>query len=160
MLTGEIFQKKWRDKLNQSSKADTYRQFKTEMNFEPYLDHKNRKMRVNMAKLRTSDHKLEIEVGRHQRPLIPRTERKCTMCTEEVEDEIHFLTHCKLYGSRDDYWATIYTKVPQLRTLSNTDRFIYIMTQEDPELTELVMKMNYEWMSLRKCMHEYFYNQK
>ena len=160
LLTGEIFQKKWKDKLDQSSKADTYRQFKTEMKFEPYLDHKNRKMRVHMAKLRTSDHKLEIEVGRHQRPLIPRTERKCHMCTEEVEDEIHFLTQCKLYGSRNGYWATIYTKVPQLRTLSNTDLFIYIMTQEDPELTELVMKMNHEWMSLRKFMHEYFYNQK
>ena len=34
------------------------------------------------------------------------------------------------------------------------------MTQEDPELTELVMKMNHEWMSLRKFFHEYFYNQK
>ena len=65
------------------------------------------------------------------------------MCTEEVEDKTHFLTQCRLYGTRDHYWATNYSKVSQLRTLSNTDHFIYIMNQEDPELTELIMKMNH-----------------
>ena len=159
LLTKEIFRKKWKDKINQSSKADTYRQFKPDMKFEPYLYHGNRKMRVNMTKLRVSDHKLQIETGRHQRPLTPRSERKCYMCSEEVEDETHFLTQCKLYGTRDKYWTIICNKVPQISTLSNTDRLIYLMTQEDQELTGIVMKMNYEWMQFRNCMHENFYSQ-
>ena len=82
------------------------------------------------------------------------------MCTEEVEDETHFLTKCQLYGTHDKYWETIFNKVPQIRTLSNTDRFIYIMTQEDQELTNIIMKMNHEWMMLRNFLHENFYNQK
>ena len=158
-LTHEVFQKIWKEKLSQSTKADTYREFKSEMKFEPYLYHTNRKERVAMAKLRLSDHKLMIEVGRHQRPLIPRPERKCQMCRNEVESEIHFLTNCKLYGTQDRYWDTIHNMVPQIATHSNTDRFIYIMTQEDPEITKILMRMNYEWMSFRKFLHENFYHQ-
>ena len=82
------------------------------------------------------------------------------MCTGNVEDEIHFLTQCKLYGTHENYWTTIYEKVPQISNLSNTDRFIFIMTQEDPELTNLVLKMNHEWMLFRLFMHETFYDQK
>ena len=81
-LTHEIFQKQWKEKINQSTKADTYRQFKPEMKFENYLYHKNRKWRVNMTKLRVSDHKLQIEVGRHQRPLIPRPDTGVTLTSD------------------------------------------------------------------------------
>ena len=160
LLTHNIFQKRWKEKLEESTKADTYRLFKQDMKFEEYLYHDNRKMRVNMSKLRLSDHKLRIETDRHYRPIIPRPERKCHMCTGNVEDEIHFLTQCKLYGTHENYWTTIYEKVPQISNLSNTDRFIFIMTQEDPELTNLVLKMNHEWMLFRLFMHENFYDQK
>ena len=82
------------------------------------------------------------------------------MCTQEIEDETHFFTNCKLYGTRDAYWTTIYEKVPQISILDNVNKFIYLMTQEDPEVTNLILKMNYEWMSLRKFLNETFYNQK
>ena len=81
------------------------------------------------------------------------------MCADTVEDETHFLTACKLYGKHDSYWETIYEKVPQIANLSNTDRFTFIMTQEDPELTNLILKMNHEWMLFRLFMHETFYDQ-
>jgi hypothetical protein len=112
-----------------------------------------------LTKLRLSDHKLEVEVGRHNRPLVPRLERKCHMCPDSVEDEIHFLTDCRLYGNRDKYWDTIYNRVPQISTHSNTDQFIYIMTQDDTELTKIVLKMVYEWMTFRKFLHENFFHQ-
>ena len=79
------------------------------------------------------------------------------MCTNSTEDEIHFLTDCRLFGTRSKYWETIYNKVPQILTHSNTDQFVYMMTQEDPELTKLVLKMVYEWMTLRGFLHEYFF---
>ena len=62
-------------------------------------------------------------------------------------------------GKHDTYWNTIYDKVPQLRTLSTTDQFIYIMTQEDTELTRLTLKTVREWMNLRTFLRENFYQQ-
>ena len=160
VVTREIFVRKWENRLALSSKADTYVKFKTDMKFEPYLLHNNRKERVMMSKLRLSDHKLMIEVGRHQRPQIPRPERKCLMCSESIEDEVHFLTDCRLYGHRQQYWETIYNRVPQISNHSNTDRFIYIMTQDDLEMTKVVIKMVYQHMTFRKFLHEYFFHQK
>ena len=81
------------------------------------------------------------------------------MCRDSVEDETHFLTECQLYGNRHKYWDTIYNQVPQISTHSNTDRFIYIMTQEDPELSKIILKMVYEWMTFRGFLHENFFHQ-
>ena len=156
-ISSEVFQRKWKDSLELSTKADTYREFKPNMKYELYLDHPNRKERVSMTKLRLSDHKLMIEEGRHRRPLIPRPERTCHMCHGEVEDETHFMTDCKLYGSQNSYWNNIYRTVPQISTHNNKNKFIYIMTQEDPELTKITLKEIHEWMRLRKFMQEYFY---
>ena len=51
-----------------------------------------------LAKLRLSDHKLEIETGRHQRLKVDQDKRICRLCnTSEVENEIHFLMQCNLY---------------------------------------------------------------
>ena len=160
LLTYEVFHNKWRSTLTQKTKADTYREFKPAMKFEAYLYHPNRKERVSMTKLRVSDHKLKMEEGRWTRPITPRPDRKCYMCHDQVEDEVHFLTSCRLYGSLDKYWSTIHDKVPQTRTLSNAEKFQYIMTQENPELISTVLKMNHEWMTLRKFLHENFYQQK
>ena len=53
-------------------------------------------MRQIIAKIRCSDHILEIEKGRHRN--IPREERTCKTCTEGViEDEEHFLLRCETY---------------------------------------------------------------
>ena len=35
-----------------------------------------------------------LELGRYRRPKVPRTERICTLCGSEVEDEIHFMLTC------------------------------------------------------------------
>ena len=130
------------------------------MKFEEYLLHPNRKERIAMAKLRISDHKLMIEVGRHRRPAIAREERLCYMCKDNLEDEIHFLTECNIYGSRNIFWDQVHLKFPQTAELSTKDKFIFIMTQEDPELTNKILKMNHEWMLFRNFLHENFYNQK
>ena len=35
-----------------------------------------------------------LELGRYRRPKMPRFERICTTCSDEVEDEIHFILRC------------------------------------------------------------------
>ena len=79
------------------------------------------------------------------------------MCSTEVENEVHFLTNCQLYGCQNKFWNQVATKFPQTSNLCNEDKFIFIMTQEDPEITELLLKTNYEWQQFRIFMCEYFF---
>ena len=62
----------WQLENNDESKhpiLKTYKIFKSEFLFEPYLDLvKNPKYRIAVSELRASSHMLEIERGRHNRP--------------------------------------------------------------------------------------------
>ena len=47
---------------------------------------------------------MNIEVGRYCQPPIPRSNRYCKFCINEVEDEEHFLLNCNLnQGIRDKF---------------------------------------------------------
>ena len=155
--TEEIFQNQWKRKLEASTKCDTYRLFKDTMKFEDYLLHPNRNKRILMTKLRTSDHKLMIELGRHNRPITPREERVCHMCTNKTEDEIHFFTECTMYGSKNKFWNQVHQRFPQTLHLNTRERFIFIMTQEDPEITKTLLDTSREWYGLRTFLCNYFY---
>ena len=73
-----------------------YKQFKTEPGREPYLDLiNNYHLRQTITKFRCSDHRLEIELGRHNKTKLE--ERICKICHGPIESEIHFLTECPLY---------------------------------------------------------------
>ena len=88
--------KNWNEELNLSSRAIFY---KSILNFEfkPYLDLIVivRKFRVALSKLRTSSHRLEIEMGRWTRPV---ETPKCKHC-HTLEDEYHFISECPLYSN-------------------------------------------------------------
>ena len=160
LVTRRLFHNIWSKQIQSSPKADTFRLFKFSVQFEPYLLHKYRKERVSLTKLRLSDHKLMIEEARHYRPKPPREERKCYMCHQETESEVHFMTECKIYGTHTHYWNKIFDKCPNLRNLSNQDRFIYLMIQEDVDITNIVLKMTSEWFSLRRLLCDYFFQPK
>ena len=54
--------------------------------------------RRDLAKLRTSSHSLEIELGRYSRPKVLRADRICKQCNlNEVEDEYHHLLKCTFF---------------------------------------------------------------
>ena len=84
------FSQAWTSRLEESSRANFYSLFSS-FEHQFYLDFvKVKKFRVAMTKLRTSSHRLEIEVGRWARPnRIPIDERKCITCNK-LEDEFHF----------------------------------------------------------------------
>ena len=95
----------WNDKIDKhtrenNSKLDTYREFKCDFYYEPYLDMvKDRQEQVALTRLRLSNHRLQIERGRHIRPRVERAQRVCKVCDSgEVEDETHFLLHCSTYS--------------------------------------------------------------
>ena len=94
----------FRDKIKlsvQRKAAEGRTKYATYLNINPNLEppsvystaggHKKVSM---IAKLRTSAHNLQIEMGR--RTATPRENRLCR-CGEGVEDEEHFLTKCRLY---------------------------------------------------------------
>ena len=67
----DIFHQETFSKINdERSKLRTYAIFKKEQGFEKYLtDIKNTSVRKNVTKFRLSNHKLMIEVGRHQKSM-------------------------------------------------------------------------------------------
>lgn len=155
--TRHIFHNDWKTKLEASTKGETYKSFKEVMKFEPYLKHLNRKHRVILSKLRTSDHKLMIEEGRRIRPKIPRESRTCKICPTEIENEQHLLVDCKLYGSRPELFKLIEDTYPAFTRLDSRQKFLYLMTQENQDITTAIVSKIDDWLSLRDLLHTYFF---
>ena len=80
-------------------KLRTYKNFKTEMRIEPYLNlGLPKKLYCSVARFRLSSHNLQIELGRHKRPFVQAEDRKCTKCNmNKVEDEEHYLMVCPMW---------------------------------------------------------------
>ena len=98
----ELFLQQWNAHLMglnidhpQSSKLRFYKLFKTNFTREPYLTEISN-FHLRMDKFRCSDHKLEIEVGRHKKNIDPKN-RVCRFRKNAVETEEHFLRFCRNY---------------------------------------------------------------
>ena len=96
----------WVENVNDSTRCDTYRQFKSLLNPAKYLcinlPFCNRKA---FARFRCSSHNFLIEKGRHQG--LAREDRICTYCFEilnvrTIEDEFHVFFHCLKYQDERD----------------------------------------------------------
>ena len=80
------------------SKLRTYAIYKKEIGFENYLTNvKNKTIRIQMTKFRLSNHRLMIEIGRHNG--IQKEMRFCPFCPGLIENEVHFLLSCSAYQS-------------------------------------------------------------
>ena len=79
-----------------SSRLQFYKTIKNELKFEEYLTIPTFEYRKAIAKIRCSNHPLEVEKGRYRN--IPRDSRICKLCPAgEVETEEHFLTKCTFF---------------------------------------------------------------
>ena len=88
----------WKSSFQGSTKADSYRLFKTIPKMETYLEHfEDIRYVKTLSKFRLSDHKLVIEEGRRVRPNINIEDRKCVDC-KVIGDRVHFLIDCGLSG--------------------------------------------------------------
>ena len=100
----ELFLQQWNAHLMglnidhpQSSKLRFHKPFKTNFTRKPYLTEiSNFHLRKQLTKFLCSDHKLEIEVGRHKN--IDPKNRVCRFCKDAVETEEHFLRFCRNYS--------------------------------------------------------------
>lgn len=97
----------WDGALTQSRKLNVLRSIKDKWEPEYYIQSLPLHLRQNITRLRTSAHRLPIETGRYERPVIPQNERFCTVCTNTgilgsahpnkvVGDEQHLIFHCPI----------------------------------------------------------------
>jgi hypothetical protein len=79
--------------IENSSKGDNYKLFKHDLKFEDYLDVLDDEEQFLLAKFRTSNHRLPIEVGRWRN--MKRENRICNLCNgRNLGDEFHYLFEC------------------------------------------------------------------
>ena len=89
--------------INQSNKLRVYRTFKAKYEYEDYSNEiANIQHITNFTKLRISNHSLEIEKGRHQRPYVKPKDRVYQTCKIETEDEAHLLLRYPSYQMLQD----------------------------------------------------------
>ena len=113
---------------DESSKLRTYSTLKSEIGCERYLDTVlNIHDRVALTKLRLSNHRLKIEVGRHKK--IPKHLRFCPFCPTYIEDEIHFLVVCKTFQTnRNDLINVLSKKMGSFSSLDVIQKFRILMS--------------------------------
>ena len=89
-----IFMQNWHDRLNNSSRANFYKNV-ARFQFQTYLEQINVfKYMQALSKLKMSSHWLAIESGRWARHTsTPINQRKCVHCNV-LEDEFHFVIEC------------------------------------------------------------------
>ena len=105
------------------NKLKTYRLFKHNFSFAPYLLYLSEEKRKLLTPFRISAHKLEIEHGRYHK--LPIANRICGLCKTEVGDEIHFLLQCAtLNKTRSNFIKYISDKFQNFSKLDSKSQFI------------------------------------
>ena len=86
--------------IKMNTKLNFYSKFINNTNSSDCYDLvKNMRHRRILAKFRVGNHNLQIEKGRHTKPLTPRELRSCECChSKNVEDECHFFFDRVSYG--------------------------------------------------------------
>ena len=96
-----------------------------------------------LAKLRTSSHNLDIERGRHTRPVTPADLRVCT--ARNVVEEEHWRLHRRHKICR---WITflfyeIVIAFPDFQNLNSVDNLDFLIRLQNPYISTLVEKFIY-----------------
>ncbi len=150
----ESYETNWFAALNKETgnKLDTYRTFKSSLQYEEYLSHlSNAQHRRALTQLRTSAHSLRVETGRYEQPQPLRQDRVCPACKEEVEDEAHVIIRCKLYeAERKVFCDKVSQEVKNFCTMGDEHKFLYLMVCEDRVILTLLAKYTWELFQKRK----------
>ena len=105
----------WKNTLQHSQKLEFYRSFKTDHTSSRYLDlTRGPAWRRALVKLRISNHKLMIEIGRYNQTT--KDNRHCPFCgCNVIEDEVHFLFQCPTYRMiTNKFYYKVNTLIPNI----------------------------------------------
>ena len=112
-----------------NSKLDTYCEIKDSFGMSEYvLKCDNFQLRRAIAKMRISDHRFPIEIGRYEK--IGRPQRICTLCFENIGDEKHYLFECQqkeLKQMRTPLLRELHDIQPHLTNMSIDTKLKYLL---------------------------------
>ena len=133
----DCMQQNWIESINNSTRFENYKHFKTMLNPEKYLYvGLSFSLWKYLAKFRCSNHKFKIEIGRHMG--IERENRNCSFCLDNygiicVESEFHAFFNCYQYtNERRRYLYTWYRGPPTL------DSFYSLMQNENESIVRKI----------------------
>ena len=153
-----IFECGWKEELYNDTrkkqggnKLRLYRKYKSNFSLEPYLLSCNQKQRRNLARLRLSSHKLEVETQRYSTTYIPPEERKCKQCDLSVcEDEIHFLIQCPKYEiERKSFFEWFKNNYIDLNIFNDEQKFLYLMSHPNREFNQTFAQFTSKCFEIR-----------
>ena len=130
-----------------------YSLFKTDVSKSHYLEQiRNLKHRRAVAKLRSGNHSLRIESGRHCVPKLPGSLRICQHChSNQVENENHFLFHCDRYKTiRQQITSDIVPKYPLFNLFNDTEKTIFLFNNADSFICKKLGYFIYEALHIRE----------
>ena len=94
-----VFKERVIDDLFRISPMVLYKEFKSGLEHERYLDLLPYKLRIGISQFRLSANQLRIVTGRYSHNRIDRSMRLCTRCDRsDIEDEYHFVIICPAYS--------------------------------------------------------------
>ena len=139
--------------IRSNKKLCFYSIFKTDISKFDYLEQiKNLKHRRAVAKLRSGNHSLRIESGRHCVPKLLESLRICQHCrSNQIENENHFLFHCDRYNTiRQQITDDIVLKYPSFDLLNDTDKTIFLFNNVDSFICKKLGYFVYEALHIRE----------
>ena len=139
-LSDEFHQEAFASIKEERSKLRTYALIKTDIGLEKYLiEIKHIGMRISLSRFRLSNHKLMIEIGRHNK--IPLEQRYCPFCHDKVETEIHFLVSCPIYSFMRARLLVFVNINPLFSHYTEEQKFIYLMSDiHKKEIADFIHK--------------------
>ena len=156
----EEYEIDWNEKLwNDDNKPNGnklryYRNFKMDTSPEPYaccnLSVQHRSV---LARLRNDTLPINIELGRHQRPVIPLHERVCNLChSQSIEDGPHILLECRLY---DDLRRNLIRILEgeNLLMASSLEQFNFLLSSPVVKTQQALAKTIFNIMKRRKSFN-------
>ena len=143
----------WKGALTQTKKLQLLNSMKQEWGAEPYINSLPHDLRVNITRLRLSAHRLPIELGRYQRPIIPRDERYCKICSTAgypnmIGDEPHLLFRCIISLERRR------KLLGKLREAIDTQNLSSLFNLKGSDLVNLGRYVNYIYSDYLKASQE------
>ena len=136
--------------FNTNSKLRTYFSYKPKPEYSTYLSYvQNIKHRRGFTFLRLGLHDLEIERGRYKG--IDPNLRYCTFCNNgHIEDEKHFLVHCKRFDSlRLNLFVLLISSDQSLGNYNSTEIFLRLINPPSRHAS-LIAKYVYNCNEMRK----------
>ena len=85
--------------------------------------------RRSLTKFRISPHTIKIEEGRFSKPPTSLEKRVCDYCSQEIEDEIHFLITCPKYAHiRKHFFSLVQKHCKNFILFNNNSKFNWLLS--------------------------------